>query len=504
MWRITLFLLPVVVAFSEGAVPFEEPRGPLTLRQAIGAALANNPHLVPFTYDVRIGDARIVQARLRPNPELSLEIENIQLGDGAKRESVTRSLGVRPSFSLDKLGEAVDAGEPPLSAFSGEGLFAEIERETQSGAGPLGNIEMTLTLSLVIELGGKRAARIGAAERERAVMEWDFEVARFDVVGQVVTRFAQTLAAQERLREEQALVELAEKLSETVGRMVDAGNVSPLEARRAGAEAEHARIALRERERELEQARLRLAIAWGSTQPVFTEAVGDFTHISPLPTLEQILARREQHPMLKRWAAELARRGAVLSMERSKRVPDLTLGLGYRATAIDEGDARSRSLGTEGFTSTRTTSGGDEWEHSFVLEASLPLPLFDRNQGAILEAELNEEKLGAERRAWDASLMAELTELYAEAQASAERTESLASRVLPELETTYALTQEGYQRGKFDFLAVLDAQRAVVGARLEILDARIVYQLAIANMERLVGAGIVPNSDSQGKESAHE
>src|SRR2546427_2665822 len=55
----------------------EEPIGALTLRQALALALARNPELAVFSWDVRIGEARMLQARLRPNPEVGVEVENV-------------------------------------------------------------------------------------------------------------------------------------------------------------------------------------------------------------------------------------------------------------------------------------------------------------------------------------------------------------------------------------------------------------------------------------------
>ncbi|NUM54396.1 MAG: TolC family protein [Candidatus Hydrogenedentes bacterium] len=493
MWRIIPLLLSPIVAFAGPGRPFVEPEGPLTLQRAVDAALENNPRLAPFAWDIRISDARITQARLRPNPELSVEIENIVLGGGADRTTATRAIGVAPpGLSLEP---EIDGTQTPPIALRpqisrGDGS-AELGRDEQSGVSGLGNAEFTLSLSHIIELGGKRAARIEAAERGRAVAEWDYEVARYEVVGDVIAHYAETLAAQSRVNEERAVVELADTFSSTVAQLVAAGSVSPLEARRARAAAEQESLELTARERELEQARLRLAATWGSTNPIFTETVGDVSSSPALPPLETIIGQREQHPALQRWGAELARRGAVFRQERSSRVPDLTVRLGYRATGVEEGGVRGWSFGSDGLAASRADSGGDDWEHSLVLEASLPLPVFHRNQGAIREAELNHEKLGDERRAWEAELAAALTELYSVANAARERIEGLDQRILPELEKTYALTREGYQRGKFAFLDVLDAQRSAVGARLELLEARISYQQAVADMERLVGAGIV-------------
>lgn len=457
-------------AFADQPVhQFAEPQGSLTLRMAIDAALLHSPQLAPYSWDERIADARITQARLRPNPELSMEIENIRLGGAGGDTETTRTLGL-----------------------SSDGLVAGLERQDSDGASRFfGETEGTLSISQLIELGGKRGARIAAAEREREVLEWDYEVARFEVVGEVVTRFAEILAAQERLNQEREIVALAEQLSSTVGQMVEAGSVSPLEARRAKAEAEHARINLQTREREWDQARLRMASMWGSTTPAFTSAEADeIADLPDPPLLETLLAQRESHPALRRWAAELARREAVLTHQRKLRLPDLTLGVGYRATAMEVSSGRGFSVRTDGLTGSRWNGRGEDWEHSIVIEASVPLPLFNRNQGAIEEAELMLGRLSDEQRAWEAQAVAVLTEQHAAALAESDRFENLSARVLPELESTLSLTREGYERGKFDFLAVLEAQRAVVGARIEVLEARTGYFRAVAELERIVGARI--------------
>ena len=491
MWRIVPLVLLALPAFAE-APPFEEPQGDLTLQRAIDAALLYSPKLAPHAWDLRIGDARIAQAHLRPNPELSFEIENIVIGGGADRSSSTRGANFSPAIVA--LDPALNNGAVQLQpTFTRAGLSAGIEREKQSGVGGFGNAEFTLSLAHVIELGGKRAARIEAAERDRTVAEWDYEVERFEAVGEVVARYTEVLAAQARVQEEQRVVELSDSFASTVSKLVEAGSVSPLEARRAKAAAEQAHLDRREKENELDRARLRLAATWGSTTPAFVRATGDIATIPSLPTRESVHALRNEHPILKRWGAELARRGAIFRQERSLAVPDLTVRLGYRATGIDEGNARAFGAGTDGFSASRTTNGGDDWEHSLVLEASLPLPIFHRNQGAIREAELNQEKLGDEQRAWESEVNAALAESFSVAESSRERIDGIAQRVLPAIEKTYTLTQEGYQRGKFAFLDVLDAQRAVVDARLELLDARIAYHQSIADIERLAGAGIVTN-----------
>jgi len=451
---------------EEPEAPFQDPKGPITLRDAIAITLEHSPELAVFPLDQRIADAHIVQAGLRPNPELSLELENLGIGVGGGTSTSSSSYGV---------GREV--------------LSGSWEREREGGTSAFSDTELTLSLSHIIELGGKRAARIAAAEKSRDVVSLDYEVARTEVAGEVLVRFTEVLAAQERLLQQEPAVKLAEDLASSVYALVDAGSVSPLEARRADAELERARIQRQELSRAVEQARLRLAALWGSSVAQFTEAVGDLAIVASLPTMQSIQDMRAEHPALKRWGAELASRESLLTLERKQRVPDLTLRLGYRSTAQESTSSRGFAIGTEGIEASRISADGDTWRNSVVLEASIPLPLFHRNQGAIREAELMVDRLGAEQRGWEKALEAALVEQHTVATAALEKQQALSARVVPEMETALSLTREGYERGKFDFLRVLDAQRAVIDARLEVLDARVAYHVAAAEIERLLGAG---------------
>src|SRR5512133_3421062 len=64
---------------SEPAKPeeFVEPEGPLDLSEAMALSLLRHPELRMFSADIRIAEARRLQAGLRPNPELEVEVENI-------------------------------------------------------------------------------------------------------------------------------------------------------------------------------------------------------------------------------------------------------------------------------------------------------------------------------------------------------------------------------------------------------------------------------------------
>lgn len=457
-----------MVSAEETGESAEEPNGVITLEQAIAAALSSSPDLATYPWDLRVADARIAQARLRPNPEISIEAENVRLGGGNPTSETSRAVGLGP-----------------------DGLLGGFEQVSESGSGVFSEAEFTLSLAQTFELGGKRAARILAAEKEREVASWDYEVARAEVAGKVVVDFVGVLAVQARRDEHKSLLNLSVEFAATVRSLVEAGGVSPLEGRRADAEVEQVRVEYEELMRLAGLARDHLAANWGASRALFTDAIGDVTTTEPLPDLQSLSERRVSHPMLKRWGAELASRDAILEVERRNRVPDLTLRVGYRGASLDEPSSRGLSVGQEGIVGSRTSGSGSGWEDSIVLEASIPLPIFHRNQGAISEAEMLVGRAGDEQRAWEKSLESALSLQHGAAFVALEKITGLATRVLPEIEATFALTREGYERGKFDFLRVLDAQRAVIDVRLQILDAQLDYHLARANMEQLLGASIM-------------
>ena len=75
-------------------VTAEEPRGVLSLRDVLSLTLLRNPALSAFTYELRVAEARTIQASVLPNPAFTAELENIG-GTG----SVTKGGRARQRFN---------------------------------------------------------------------------------------------------------------------------------------------------------------------------------------------------------------------------------------------------------------------------------------------------------------------------------------------------------------------------------------------------------------------
>ncbi len=270
-----------------------EPTGSLTLQQALALALLRNPELAAFSYEVRATEARMLQAQLRPNPELEME-----LGE----------------YGRD--GEGFDSAETSVS------------------------------LGQVFELGGKRHWRTRMAQAQGELAGWDYESKRLDVLTSAARRFAAVLAAQRRLELAQFFVELAEKTSHAVVERVKAGKEPPFQATKAEAELEMARLRVSEAQNGLALARKKLATMWGSVHPKFQTVQGELDRIlGSVPPIESFRSQLPRTPELARRESEIRLREARLASEKAARFPDLQASVGFARFQEDDTTAFSVGIG---------------------------------------------------------------------------------------------------------------------------------------------------------------
>lgn len=457
-------------------------QGVLRLPDVIALVLEHNPELATYPFDIRAAEARQLQARQRPNPELSLEIEDIRLSGAASQHRVSTVTGL----GRGAIGSSFITEWSKDSETSSGGLFSEAE--------------VTVSLSQVIELGGKRAKRMAAAARERDSASWDYEIARANVLETTAKTFIECVAAQERVTLDQELVTLAEQVLRTVSARVEAGRVSPLEVKKAETALASARLQAGNSARDLVAARTALAALWGEPAARFDRLEGWLEPVKDIPPLESLQERMKKNPDLARWGAESEKRNAVVALERAKAIPDVSVSAGYRARHNAGAKGSEWALGSEGIRRSRySLESEDRWDSLLVLGVAIPLPIFNRNQGGIKEAEHLAAKATAERHAVHARTIAALAQTYQDLSNAQAAIQTLKSSVLPSALETFNALNEAYTQGKFGFLDVLDAQRTLFDARERHLSALSAYHQNVAMVERLLGETLWPD-DAQPSE----
>ena len=460
-----------MAASSTIAAPaISDGTGRITLADALCLALKNNPGLAAFSWDIRAAEARQVRARLRPNPELLVEIEDVRLGTGPGMRTRQSTIGL-----------------------SSSGLTSQSERSSENGArSGFSEAQFTVSLSQLIELGGKRSKRMQAAARDRDVTAWDYEVARADLLKDTAQAFVAVIAAQERVTLDDELLQLAERVVNTVSARVSAGRVSPLEATKAKTALSTARVQANASKRNLEAARATLAALWGDKEARFERAEGSLEdNVRPVPVLDEIKQRIAKNPDLSRWLAEVEKRQSAIVLERAMAIPDITVTAGLRARGTPDPESRGYGFGSDGLTySQEKGDSASDWDNSVVLGVSVPLPLFNRNQGSILEAEHLASKAGEQRRATDVDVNVRLKKAYESVSTAYTTLSALKDDILPAATSTFDAINEAYTQGKFGYLDVLDAQRTLFEARQQYLDALASYHENIAEIERTMGESL--------------
>ena len=370
---------------------------------------------------------------------------------------------------------------PGLSSYSWE-VRAREGRTSQAGALPnpefelsidnfwgsrelrgFDSAEYTLAVSQLVELGGKRAKRAIAAGIDRDLAGWDYEAKKLDLLSEVTKAFIDVIAEQERLNVTEELYGLAEQSLNTVSARVQAGKVSPIEETRAAAELSKAKIELERAKRSLEAARKRLSTAIGSPAPFFEKAGGQLDLAADIPPYEQFVQNINRNPDIARWSTEVDQRKAALNLERANRIPDPSVSIGVKRFRETEASA-------------------------LVAGISFPLPLFNRNSGAVAEAESRLWKAEEEQKAALLKTHTAATEVYLALSSAFVEAAALKKSVLPGLQSAFEAVQEGYRYGKFGYLEMLDAQRSLSESKKQYIESVAAYTKATADMERLTGA----------------
>ena len=322
-------------------------------------------------------------------------------------------------------------------------------------------------LNLPVELGGKRAARTKAAEKTREQAQAQLAELQATVRANVAAAYFDVLTAQERLVLARDSAALAKSSTDTVSKRVAAGKVSPVEESKARVAEAGVRVELAQAASEQRNALSRLFALLGRIDAPYTVLEGKAENLPSVPSLADLQPLISSAPGVVLARIEVDRRKALTALEQSKRVPDVTVSVGMQ-----------RSNETQ--------------RNVLLFGVSVPLPVFDRNQGNLLEALKLEDKARDELQAASVRLHSEVAQGQERLSTITAEVQSLQQEVLPGAKSAYDAATIGFENGKFNFLEVLDAQRTYFTAKSQYLKALGEAHRAAADIDRLLGASMVP------------
>lgn len=405
------FLYILFVTSSAAFAGAQQTHNTLTLDQAIINVLEHSPFIKASDYEAKAAAARIRAAQLSPSYRTSIELENFAGDNGSD------------------------------------------------------NLETTLSLSKVFELGDKAKLRGELSRNKAMLLRNEQDSKRLDLLAETTKYFIDVIAVQERLAITKDSLTLVQRTKSVVEKRVSAGKSPNAELQRAEIALARKQLEFKRAKHDLATSRLKLATQWGETKTLFTSAEADLFDIEQVSSFGAVADLLEHNPDLVRFATEKRLATTRLQLARSGRRADIELSAGVRHfNAADD--------------------------NALVFSLSMPLGASSRASSSVEEAEmlnLRDPHVYQQRRL---ILYATLFEVHQEIKRTTNEVATLREIIIPQAERVLKDYEKGYAAGRYSFLELTDAQRALLDSRLEVVMTAANYHRYRIEMDRLTGAGL--------------
>jgi cobalt-zinc-cadmium efflux system outer membrane protein len=326
------------------------------------------------------------------------------------------------------------------------------------------------------ELGGKRGKRIRVAEIAVEVARAQIADAERLVIGQARTLYGEALAAAARLDLLEQMRNLNQQMLQVTLVQRKAGDASRLDetllratmnqvdAQRFQAEAQGAGFLLQ----------IKNLMGQPPDAPVLLRAV---TESAPLNLTEEsaVSLALASRPDLK--ATHLREEMAEAGIDLAKAQIFPTIGASVR---YSQDKLVLEDLPVPGARYT-------EKDRAVSFGVSIPLPLFNRQQGAIAESVSQRVQAKAQREATELSVRREVAIAYRNYEASNKTLELLRTGVVGQSQESFQIVRLAYQLGELRLLDVINQQRILVDVQTAYAGAQRDYFVAAADLERALG-----------------
>lgn len=376
------------------------------------------------------------------------------------QEAINLGLEFSPEVKSSKDGIAAAQGLEKQAGYWSNPNF-EIEAENIAGTGPYtgsDSAEYTYSLSKSIDISGKRYARKNAATQAKNAANSNFMAAKLSIMRNIHVAYASVLAEAEALKlaKEQEL--LAKQILKTVSKSVNAARESEIQKIKATVAYESAVIATSQEKQQFNSAKQNLAKLLGKNS---LDVSLDHSHFFDLTAPDHITTyqtKLNDSPILKKFYYLSKEKKFAYDLEIASKVSDPTVKIGIREFR-----------------------GSDE--EALVVGLSIPLPIFNRNQGNTSHARAKLSQARNNELHAKLSLEQSLIEEWRNWQISYQTADKLKNKILPTAKKAFRVAKSGYEKGKFPYFEVLDAQRILFDARAKYHTALKQYHVARANIE---------------------
>ena len=270
---------------AQVAIPATSPGTTLTIEEAVHEALERNLDLIADKYNLSVADARIITAKLRPNPVVSVGADH-----------------------LDLLGTS----------------YSEL-----NNAGPS---EYSIRTDFLLERGQKRASRIAVAQGSRSVVELQLLNSARTLVLDVRNSYVEALLARENLALAQENLKSFGDIVDVNRKRVKSGDLAEVELFRTELAQLQFENAVRQSMTRLRTARTKLQLLLGRTNSgALVDVTGQLRMAAePVDQEELVKSALKLRPDLRGIQQDQSRSSADLRLQIAQGKIDYTVGTEYR------------------------------------------------------------------------------------------------------------------------------------------------------------------------------
>ncbi|MCE9544143.1 MAG: TolC family protein [Planctomycetia bacterium] len=362
-------------------------------------------------------------------------------------------------------GAAVQAGLRPNPTIGYEGIdIGELGTAGKHGGFVSQQFITASKLQLASEVEGRHAQQ----------REQNLATIQERVLGDVRSDFYLVVFAQRRIDVMRELARIANAISDSARKRLEVRDASAVDLLQAQTESHRTTLQLDESQFQYRAAwrRLSVLVAGGTLPP--RPLVDEVPVEAPRMAFDQVLARlRTSSPELAAASAGVDKARSELQLAEAGRYPDFMVRGGVQRNFVSN--------------NTQAEVG-----------VSMPLQLYNRNQGAIQEAEakLTAAEHDLARTQWN--LQQRLAAAFEQYDVARVRVDKYSKDILPKDREAVRLIERGYSLGEFRYDELLLAQRTLAQANLDYIDALSQLWQSVSLMDHfLLSASLDALSDAQ-------
>lgn len=390
----------------------------LTLDDAIAKTLAKNMQLFQFSFRKQSLSAQRQVMALAPPTQMALDVENV----------------------------------------AGSGAFSNYD-----------SAEITLSLSSVIELGGKANSRVALINARSDRLSFERQAATLDVLGELTALYIRSLSTQEYIHLAEESVALSERMLKTVEERAAKAAAPEADVMRAKAAVTRASIRLQSLHASFDRQKVAMSSFWGSTNPQFTNLRGSLSTFAASDDFASLFQRAKSSPAVAIFASEARLKDAEVKLAQAQSRVDIGWQLGVRR--FEEAD-------------------------DTALTASISIPLFSgkRNRGVVASALAERNAVDYQQADAMLKLHNRLFTAFSQREQNAAVVEQFSLHVLPALQKALVLTQEAYEKGRYRYQDWIVAQEELLTAKQQRIEAATAAQLSQSLIEQLTAEPLTTNA----------